>query len=78
LLNRSDAPSIIFESFELARDAAMLREHGYQVLKTTMLGGSVRLTRDLEAPRYRRWEAPNFLAVKSERGRKFAEARVIG
>jgi FkbM family methyltransferase len=77
LLNRSDAPSIIFESFELARDAAMLRDFGYQVLQPAMQGGRVRLTRDLEAPRYRRWEAPNFLAVKSERGRQFAEARLV-
>jgi len=78
LLNRSDAPSIIFESFELARDAALLRDYGYQVLQPTMQNGLVGLTRDLEAPRYRRWEAPNFLAVKSERGRKFADARAVG
>ena len=78
LLNRSDAPSIVFESFEIARDGAILREHGYQVLQPTMQNGQVRLTRDLEAPPYRRWEAPNFLAVKSDRGRQFAQARVIG
>lgn len=78
LFERDDAPSIIFESFELARDAAMLREHGYEVLQPAMQNGEVRLTRDLTAPRYRRWEAPNFLAVKSARGRDFASSRVIG
>jgi FkbM family methyltransferase len=78
LLDRSDAPSIVFESFEIARDAAILREHGYQVLQPALQHGAVRLTRDLEAPRYRRWEAPNFLAVKSERGRQFVATRVIG
>jgi FkbM family methyltransferase len=78
LLDRSDAPSIIFESFEIARDAAILRSHGYEVLQPSLQSGSVRLLRDLKAPRYRRWEAPNFLAVKSQRGREFAEARVVG
>lgn len=77
LLARSDAPSIIFESFEIARDAAILRQHGYQVLQPALQNGVVRLTRDLETPGYRRWEAPNFLAVKSQRGLRFAEARVI-
>lgn len=77
LLERSDAPSIIFESFEIARDAAILREHGYQIMQPTLQSGRVRLTHDLQAPRYRRWEAPNFLAVKSPRGRAFAEARAI-
>lgn len=78
LLNRGDAPSILFESFEIARDAAILREHGYQILQPALRHGEVRLTRDLNAPRYRRWEAPNFLAVKSQRGLEFIEARVIG
>jgi FkbM family methyltransferase len=78
LLDRSNAPSIIFESFEIARDAAILRDHGYQVLQPALRNGAVRLTRDLQAPRYRRWEAPNFLAVKSQRGLQFVEARVIG
>ena len=77
LLDRGDAPSIIFESFEITRDAAILRSHGYQLLQPTLRSGVVRLTRDLQAPRYRHWEAPNFLAVKSERGRQFAEARGI-
>jgi len=76
LLNRSDAPSIIFESFEIQRDAAILQAHGYQVLQPALQKGLVRLTRDLEAPPYRRWEAPNFLAVKSERGRQFIMERL--
>ncbi len=77
MLDRVDAPSILFESFEIVRDAGILRNHGYQVLQPALRGGSVRLTSNLEAPRYRRWEAPNFLAVKSQRGRQFAEARAV-
>jgi FkbM family methyltransferase len=77
LLNRSDAPSIIFESFEIVRDAPILRDHGYQVLQPTLQKGLVGLTRDLAAPRYRHWEAPNFLAVKNERGRRFAGTRIV-
>lgn len=77
LLERGDAPSIVFESFEIARDAAVLREYGYQVVQPAMHKGSVGLTRDLGAPRYRQWEAPNFLAVKSKRGLAFVEAHVV-
>ena len=77
LLERADAPSIIFESFHIDRDAAILREHGYHVLQPALRNGSVRLTRDLQAPPYRRWEAPNFLAVKSARGQEFVAARVV-
>ncbi|HET7541842.1 MAG TPA: FkbM family methyltransferase [Polyangiaceae bacterium] len=77
LLERADAPSIIFESFHIVRDAAILRDHGYQVLQPALRNGSVRLTRDLQAPPYRRWEAPNFLAVKSARGQEFVAARVV-
>ncbi|HEY4104768.1 MAG TPA: hypothetical protein VGM44_12795, partial [Polyangiaceae bacterium] len=77
-LDRSDAPSILFESFEIARDAEILREHGYRVFQPVLCKGRVQLTPDLEAPRYRRWEAPNFLAVKSPRGVQFAEARLSG
>jgi len=78
LLGRSDAPSILFESFEIARDASILRGQGYQVLQPVLQNRLVRLTRDLNAPRYRHWEAPNYLAVKSERGRAFVDTRVIG
>jgi FkbM family methyltransferase len=74
LLDQAEAPSILFESFEIARDAPMLRAHGYEVFQPILPDGTLRLTRDLAAPRYRRWEAPNFLAVKSARGRRFAEA----
>jgi len=78
LLNRTDGPSIVFESFGIARDAAILHEYGYQVFQPTLRKGLIGLTRDLEAPPYRRWEAPNFFAVKSERGRQFAEMRIEG
>ncbi|HKO47020.1 MAG TPA: FkbM family methyltransferase [Polyangiaceae bacterium] len=77
LFDRSDAPSIVFESFEISRDAAILREYGYQIVQPAMQNGRVRLTRDLAAPRYRHWEAPNFLAVKSKRGLAFVEAHVV-
>jgi len=70
----ADAPSILFESFEIARDAAILHAHGYQVFQPLLRNGVVRLTSDLQAPRYRRWEAPNFLAVKSDRGKHFAQS----
>lgn len=78
LFDRSDAPTIIFESFDIARDGSILRNHGYDVLQPALKDGVVRLTRDLTAPPYRRWEAPNFVAVKSPRGREFAESRIIG
>lgn len=76
LLMSDDAPSIIFESFELARDAALLQRYGYQVFQPRLHAGSIALTADLTAPRYRRWEAPNFLAVKSPRGVSFAQAHL--
>jgi FkbM family methyltransferase len=74
ILEQAEAPSILFESFEIARDAAILRSYGYQIFQPALLDGTLRLTPDLEAPRYRRWEAPNFLAVKSVRGQEFAKA----
>jgi FkbM family methyltransferase len=77
MLDRVDAPTILFESFELARDAGILRAHGYRVFQPALRQGVVRLTADLDAPSYRRWEAPNFLAVKSERGLQFAQALVL-
>jgi FkbM family methyltransferase len=77
LLGCPDAPTILFESFEIARDAGILRNLGYQVFQPALRDGKVRLTPDLEAPRYRRWEAPNFFAVKSERGQLFVQARLV-
>jgi FkbM family methyltransferase len=71
LLDEPEAPSILFESFEIARDAPMLRSRGYQVFQPALSSGVLPLT--LDAPRYRRWEAPNFWAVNSVRGRQFVE-----
>lgn len=73
LLRTSDAPSIIFESFKLERDAAILRDLGYQIFQPMLANGAIALTSNLDAPPYRAWEAPNFLAVKSPRGLRFAE-----
>jgi FkbM family methyltransferase len=73
LLDRADAPTILFESFDIARDGALLRAHGYSLFQPALRDGAVRLTPDLAAPRYRHWEAPNFLAVRNERGRQFAD-----
>jgi len=75
LLSEIEAPSILFESFEIARDAAILRGLGYEIFQPQLRDGHVRLSCDLSEPRYRRWEAPNFLAVKSARGRRFAAER---
>ena len=72
LLESDDAPSILFESFELARDSAILREFGYETYQPQLGRGRVTLSNDLSAARYRIWEAPNFFAVKSARGRRFA------
>jgi len=77
ILERVDAPTILFESFEIARDAELLRQYGYEIWQPALRDGKVRLISDLSAPRYRRWEAPNFLAVKSDRGRQFAAALAL-
>jgi FkbM family methyltransferase len=73
LLQDDNAPSLLFESFEIERDANVLREFDYQVFQPALKDGVLTLASDLRAPRYRRWEAPNYLAVKSERGRMFRE-----
>jgi FkbM family methyltransferase len=77
LLDQADAPSILFESFEIGRDASILRAHGFQVFQPILHSGALRLTIDLDVPPYRRWEAPNFLAVKSVRGRRFVETMAV-
>lgn len=74
LLAREDAPAIIFESFEIERDAAVLVRHGYRLFQPCLRHGRVGLTEDVKAPRYRRWEAPNFFAAKSLRALDFAES----
>jgi FkbM family methyltransferase len=73
ILSANQAPSVFFESFELARDAGILRAYGYDVFQPAWQDGAVRLTDDLRLPAYRRWEAPNFVAVKSEPGRALVE-----
>jgi FkbM family methyltransferase len=74
MLESPEGPSILFESFDLARDSAALRDLGYQIYQPVLRRGAVRLSRDLSLARYRSWEAPNFLAVKGARGLGFAHA----
>lgn len=74
LLREEAAPTILFESFDISRDAAILRQFGYDVFQPGLLRGQLTLHSDITAPSYRRWEAPNFLAVKGARGRRFVEA----
>lgn len=76
LLETNDAPSILFESFEPTRDASVLRRFGYKIFQPRLERGIVTLSDDLQAPRYRRWEAPNYFAVKNRRGLDFVEARL--
>lgn len=77
LFARDDAPSIVFESFAIERDGEPLRAHGYAVLQPCLKSGQLYLTEDLTLPRYRAWEAPNYLAVKSARGRAFIERMLL-
>jgi FkbM family methyltransferase len=72
LLESAQGPVVFFESFDLTRDAQTLRDFGYQVFQPVLRGGALRLTNNLQAPSYRAWEAPNFVAVKGDRGRAFA------
>lgn len=72
LFARDDAPSLIFESFDVGNDSVQLRAHGYRLFQPVLRNGRIALTEDLGLPRYRRWEAPNFLAAKSQRGLTFA------
>ena len=77
LLSQPEAPSILFESFEIARDAEMLRALGYQIYQPQLRDRKVRLVQDLTLPRYRHWEAPNYLAVKSARGQRFVAGLLL-
>jgi FkbM family methyltransferase len=72
LLAHDDAPALLFEAFDVERYAAVLASHGYAVYQPRWSARSVRLTSDLGAAPYRSWEAPNFFAVKSRAGRRFA------
>jgi FkbM family methyltransferase len=72
-LSAEEGPTILFESFRSAEDAAILMAHGYEVWVPILRQGRVGLlpwSRD--TARYRAWEAPNYLATKSKRGKAFA------
>ncbi len=73
LLRSSEPPALIFEAFDLPRYRELLEGYGYQIYQPTLWAAHVGLTRDLDSPRYRSWEAPNFFAAKSERALDFAE-----
>jgi FkbM family methyltransferase len=74
MLSDPDGPSVFFESFDLPRDAQTLRGFGYAIYQPVLYEGALRLTSDLQAPNYRAWEAPNFVAVKGSRGTSFANS----
>lgn len=78
LLERGDAPAILFESFKLKEDAEELHRHGYRIFQPRLHAGRIRLTDDLQQARYRRWEAPNYLAAKSDRALTFCEPLLAG
>jgi FkbM family methyltransferase len=72
LLERDVAPSLMFESFRIDADAAILENFGYSVFAPTLRRGSLAFEQISPQLRYyRAWEAPNFLAVKSSRGHAF-------
>jgi FkbM family methyltransferase len=72
LLSSEDAPSIVFESFRVAEDAALLQRHGYEVFSPVLDRGRVALLPlSANQPYYRDWEAPNYFAAKSARGLAF-------
>jgi FkbM family methyltransferase len=78
VLQVEDAPSILFESFRVDDDAAILERHGYRVWVPVLSGGSVKLRRLTPgATCYRSWEAPNYFATKSARGNAFAERLLV-
>jgi FkbM family methyltransferase len=72
LLARDDAPALVFESFDIERHVPLLSRHGYAIYQPQLSGRSIRLSADLRAAPYRSWEAPNFFAVKSPAGQRFA------
>lgn len=77
LLRSEHAPTILFESFRVTEDAAILERHGYTVWVPALANGQVALRRLTPQVRsYRAWEAPNYLATKNARGTAFA-ARLL-
>jgi len=78
VLQGKDAPSILFESFRVEDDVAILEGHGYRVWVPALVDGLVKLRRLTPQTRcYRNWEAPNYLATKSARGNAFAERLLV-
>ena len=78
LLSRDDAPAILFESFQLERDRRLLDELGYDIYAPCLTGGKLGLRRALGAGSgYRAWEAPNYFAVRSRRGREFCAGLLV-
>jgi FkbM family methyltransferase len=78
LLASPNAPAILFETFRLAEERARLEAHGYEVYSPSLDRGRFCLRRwSAVAEGYRRWEAPNYFAVKSARGRAFAARHLI-
>lgn len=72
LLGSESAPTLLFESFRIAEDRAVLERHGYSVHVPVLRSGRLSLQPVTPQTRYYRdWEAPNFWAVKNERGRRF-------
>jgi FkbM family methyltransferase len=73
LLEREEAPTLMFESFRIDSDGAILEKFGYSIFAPTLKRGSLALERVGPKFRYyRTWEAPNFLAVKNRRALAFA------
>jgi FkbM family methyltransferase len=78
LLRSDQAPTILFESFRVSDDAAILEAHGYAVWVPALANGNVALRRlTPQAVSYRAWEAPNYLATKNARGTAFAERLLV-
>ncbi len=76
VLDAENAPCILFESFVPERDHATLEAHGYRIFVPGLdaRGEVVLRSATKGAGGYRRWEAPNFFAVKGPRGDQFARA----
>lgn len=74
LLGSSAAPTLMFESFRIDEDRRLLEQHGYSIYAPTFKKGRLALEPWSPSTRpYRAWEAPNYWAVKNERGRQFVE-----
>ena len=76
LLAAKDAPCLLFESFVPERDHAALEALGYRIYVPGLDAKGEVVLRSVAqgTAAYRRWEAPNFFAVKGERGAAFTRA----